>query len=172
MENIHTARTLADAYMARDVLAAEGIRAMIRNEHLVGVAGEVPVTEALPTLAVATSDAARASAILREHLDDAPAALLHMDAEANAGDDDAQAAMGELYTAAGRLLRNPRRGEAIDVLQRYGAVVAAAPAPFGVAPEAWSAIGNLANAVVAAAADEEQVLVTAAQLRQALAAFV
>ena len=169
VQDIWTTRTLADAYMVRDVLAQEDIAATIRNEHLIGVVGEVPVNEAMPTIAVAPADAHRAQALLRELLADAPAALERVGSGVEA--DDAQGVMSDLHAAATRLVRDGA-GEAIDRVHRYGTQIARSAAPFGVEPGVWSQIAAFAEATVAAADDEEALRLAAAQLRDVLAPLV
>lgn len=178
MKQIHATRTLADAYILRDVLQREGVPATIRNEHLPGAAGEVPVAEEMPAVCVADGDVARARFILDEYLrdDDAAAALDEMDSEAtpDAEGSDAQVSMMELFLAATRLVRRPGHGESVDQLVHHGAFVETTAAPFGIPAKTWSVVGRLAAAAVdaAIASDENEVQARATQLRDALRPFV
>lgn len=178
MKQVHTARTIADAYMVRDVLLAEGIDATIRNEHLIGTSGEVPVHETWPTIEVEAAEEDRARAILSDYrTEDGHQALDAMEAGASTGADgpEAHLAMSELFVAAGRLMRSPDRGDAVDDLQGHATFVTTTAAPFGVSVEDWQNIGVLAEATVEAVANgasEDEVRSRAAQLRSAVAPFV
>ncbi|HVM20336.1 MAG TPA: DUF2007 domain-containing protein [Egibacteraceae bacterium] len=67
MRRVHTARTLADAYLVKHVLEAKGITTTVRGEHLVGAAGEVPVSpDTWPSVWVADEEEARAREILQQ----------------------------------------------------------------------------------------------------------
>lgn len=178
MKRVHTAATIADAYMVRDVLLAEGIDATIRNEHLIGASGEVPVPETWPTIEVEEAAEDRARAILSDYrTEDGHHALDAMDAGAATGADgpEAHLAMSELFVAAGRLMRSPDQGDAVDDLQRHATFVTTTAAPFGVSAEGWQNMGALAEATVQAVANgapEDDVRDRAAQLRSAVAPFV
>ena len=65
MRRVHSTQTLAEAYMARDALSAEGIAAVVRGEHLVGVNGGIPWDiDAIPSVWVSEADAERATSLL------------------------------------------------------------------------------------------------------------
>jgi hypothetical protein len=65
LQRVHIARTLAEAYMVRDVLQTEGIPSVLRGEHLVGILGDVPLDQdSLPSVWVAEADAEWARAVL------------------------------------------------------------------------------------------------------------
>ena len=178
MKDIHTARTLADAYVVRDALQRAGIAASIRNEHLVGTAGGVPFNDIWPRVSVGDDDVEQARALLAELVgtDDAALELDEMDAggiEATDGS-DAQTTMADLFHAAGRLLGGVTDGRDVETVRRLGQQIGAAPAPFGVAPAAWRTIGRVASetATAADAGNDEDVATHAAQLREALGGLV
>ena len=178
MKDIHTARTLADAYVVRDALQRAGIAASIRNEHLVGTAGGVPFNDIWPRVSVGDDDVEQARVILAEVVatDDAAMALDDIDAgdlEATDGS-DAQTTMADLFHAAGQLLGGVTDGRDVETVRRLGKQISSAPSPFGVAPEAWSTIGRLASemATAADAGNDEDVAAHAAQLREALGGLV
>lgn len=154
MRDIYRTRTLADAYLLRDVLRDEGIAADIRNEHMVGAEGSVPVFDGLPTVWVPDDDVERARVLLAERLgDDGPSRVLD---EMGAGHDgpEAQSVLQELYVAATRLSRKPS-GEAVDAVHRHRETLAATAAPFGVEAEHWERIRGFTAAVVDRAADDD-----------------
>lgn len=179
MKEIRGVRTLAEAYILRDVLQQEGIPATIRNEHLPGgVAGEGALPSDMFNVCVADGDLQRALFVLSEYLrdDDAAYELGALDAAAtpDAEGSDAHLAMVQLFLAASRLAQRPRHGESIDELIKHGAFVEATFAPFGVPERVWLGAGRLAAAAVAAAvsADQDTVQMRAAQLRDALRPLV
>ncbi len=94
------------------------------------------------------------------------------------GDEDdngeAQAAMGDLFDAADRLLRNPTNIEALTDVDRLASVVDQSAPPFGVDVTTWEEIGRLAGAVVdgADAEDEDAVAAAARGLRDFLRQYV
>ena len=65
MRRVHVARTVADAYIVKDMLESQGIACSVRGEHLVGIRGEVPFdVDSLPSVWVSESDAERAYGLL------------------------------------------------------------------------------------------------------------
>jgi hypothetical protein len=61
MRRVHVARTLADAYIVKDVLEAHRITCVVRGAHLVGIRGEVPMdVDTLPSVWVSEADAEEA----------------------------------------------------------------------------------------------------------------
>ena len=162
-------RTLADVYLVRDYLASEGVRTEIRNEHLFGAQGEVPVTaDALPSLWADDDLVARARELIEIHRSsdgaDAAAALEQMQTDASP---EAQGAMSSMFEAADQLTRVVK-GAQVDEVQRLGAVITASSAPFGIEPALWERIGALADEVVAAHGDEDRLVASATQLRDML----
>ncbi|MEX2587297.1 MAG: DUF2007 domain-containing protein [Actinomycetota bacterium] len=64
------AQTLAEAHLIRGYLSAEGIECEIRNEHLIGGMGELPVTaETLPQVWVDDIERQRARDLIHQALD-------------------------------------------------------------------------------------------------------
>ena len=67
MKRVFRSLNLAEVHHARNLLEAEGIRALVRNEYLSGAMGEVPFDECQPELWIADEDdSARAERVLRE----------------------------------------------------------------------------------------------------------
>jgi hypothetical protein len=65
MRRVHVARTLADAYIVKDVLEAHRITCVVRGAHLVGIRGEVPLdVDTLPSVWVSEADAEKAYRLL------------------------------------------------------------------------------------------------------------
>jgi hypothetical protein len=176
MKDIHTAWTLADAYVVRDALLRAGIQASIRNEHLIGSTGGIPIQDTAPRVAVGDADVDRARVVLAEiqGAGEGARALEDMEGGDTSSPDgaDAQTAMTDLFQAAGDVLRGVHHGSDIDQIQRLGAIVAATPAPFGIDPDAWVKIGRLAAQIVAAADNQAQAGERAAELREILGAYV
>ena len=174
MQQIFTARTLADAYIVRDVLHQEGIPASLRNEHL--AEGHLPVQEGRPAVLVADGDVERARFILGEYLrdDDAASALGELAAVFSADEAETQTIMRELFDAAGALVRGSRYGEAVDTLHRSADVIGTSAAPFGVPDKAWQQVARLVPAAVQAAAadDIDQMQLRGEQLRALLRPYV
>ncbi|HYN98961.1 MAG TPA: DUF2007 domain-containing protein [Actinomycetota bacterium] len=57
MIQAYVANSLAQAHLIKGFLDAEGIFAVVRGEHLVGIAGEIPVTmDTLPSIWVGEAD--------------------------------------------------------------------------------------------------------------------
>ena len=55
-----------DAWLVRDWLVRNGVTATVRGQNLLGVLGEIPVSEAWPSVYVAPEDRERALTALRE----------------------------------------------------------------------------------------------------------
>lgn len=91
-----------------------------------------------------------------------------------ADDGEAQAAMGDLFDAADRLLHNPTNIEALTDVDRLVSVVDQSAPPFGIEVTTWEEIGRLAGAVVdgADAEDEDAVAAAARGLRDFLRQYV
>jgi putative signal transducing protein len=66
MRRVHVAQTLADAYIVRDVLESNGFACTIKGEHLVGIRGEVPIADSLPSVWVPESQAERAIRVVTD----------------------------------------------------------------------------------------------------------
>jgi hypothetical protein len=65
----YVANSLAQAHLIKGFLDAEGIFALVRGEHLVGIAGEIPITmDTLPSIWVGEDDRDRARALIDEAL--------------------------------------------------------------------------------------------------------
>ncbi len=131
-----------------------------------------PAWEAATELVVSELDETRVDAILDEI--EFPDALEGVDDE---GDEDeaVYAVMGDLYVAADRLKDDPsdltRAGEFFDAADAARAM----EAPFGVDPDVWRHIQELAGAVVAALedeADDDVVAGHATSLRELLFQYV
>lgn len=179
VKEIRGVRTLADAYVLRDVLQQEGIPATIRNEHLSGGVADAGVLGAdLLNVSVADGDVQRAQLVLNEYLrdEDAVKELEALDAAAASDREgsDAHLAMDQLFLAASRLTRQPRHGESIDELITHGRFLESTLPPFGILEKAWQGAGRLAAAAVdaAVAGDEDAVQTRAAELRDALRPLV
>ncbi len=65
MKRIYSSFNLAAVHHARNVLEAEGIRAVVKNEMLSSAMGELPPAECQAELWVRKADAERATRILR-----------------------------------------------------------------------------------------------------------
>lgn len=69
MIQAYVANSLAQAHLIKGFLDAEGIFAVVRGEHLVGIAGEIPITmDTLPSIWVGEDDRDRARALIDEAL--------------------------------------------------------------------------------------------------------
>jgi len=69
LKRIYSSFNLAAVHHARNLLEAEGIRAVVRNELLSSAMGELPPAECQTELwVVRDSEAARAEAVLRSSL--------------------------------------------------------------------------------------------------------
>jgi hypothetical protein len=64
LKRIYSSHNLIAVHHARNVLEAEGIRAVVKNEMLSSAMGELPPAECQAELWVDASDAARAEQIL------------------------------------------------------------------------------------------------------------
>jgi hypothetical protein len=65
LKRIYSSHNLIAVHHARNVLEAEGIRAVVKNEMLSSAMGELPPAECLAELWVRPLDAERAERILR-----------------------------------------------------------------------------------------------------------
>lgn len=63
---IYQGVTPTDAYLVRDWLARNGVTSEMRGESLMGLHGQVPVTDSFPSLWVDASDEERAASLVRE----------------------------------------------------------------------------------------------------------
>lgn len=72
MKKLTSAETIVTITHYMNVLEAEGIRSEIRNQHLSGVMGEVPVFETWPQLWVEERDLERAGQLIKMVDDEAP----------------------------------------------------------------------------------------------------
>ena len=75
------------------------------------------------------------------------------DFEGEEADEEAVGAMGDLFVAADRLVRNPVDGDQIAEVGRLREIVTASAAPFGIEPQVWNRLGALAAAVTDAAGE-------------------
>jgi len=74
LRKVHTAESLVEIAHLRNLLDAEGIACLVRNDRLGGVAGEIPFVECWPELwVVETGNFLRARALIAEALSAAPA---------------------------------------------------------------------------------------------------
>jgi len=91
------------------------------------------------------------------------------------GGERAQAAMGDLFVAADRLMQRPDDGKVAERLLAASAVVQGSNPPYGFEPVAWLQIRELASAVVEAVetdADDVAVARESRTLRDALRPYV
>ena len=65
MKKLTSAETIVTITHYKNVLQAEGIHSEVRNQHLGGVMGEVPVFETWPQLWVNERDVERADQLIR-----------------------------------------------------------------------------------------------------------
>ena len=69
MKKIHSAATLIEAYMVRDLLGQAGIEAIVLNENLQSIVGEIPVNHAGPEVWILNPSAiGRALEVVRRML--------------------------------------------------------------------------------------------------------
>ena len=178
MKDVHTARTLADAYVVRDALQRAGIPASIRNEFLVNTPGIMPINETWPRVSVGDDHVEEARILLAEFVRTDEGALTLDDMDGGDGEAadgvDAQTLMTDLFQAAGHFRDAASDGGDVDDVRRLGEQILAMPVPFGVEAEAWDRIGSLAleTATTAAGGDDEGAAALAAQLRGALDGLV
>ena len=67
MKRVFRAPTVTEAHLIKGILENEGITCIVKNEHLSGLAGEVPFVEAWPEIWVADDDtAAQAERIIAD----------------------------------------------------------------------------------------------------------
>ncbi|HEX2023851.1 MAG TPA: hypothetical protein VHF00_04050 [Acidimicrobiales bacterium] len=100
---------------------------------------------------------------------------LEGDEGSEAEDDVAQAAMGDLFVAADRLMHEPGDDLVAAELGAAAALVDDSPPPYGIDPEMWERVRELAAAVLAdldEGADEEAVARDARVLRDVLRPWV
>jgi hypothetical protein len=68
MKRIFRSPTLTEAHLVLGILKGNGIEAVLRNEHLCGLAGEVPFMDAWPEVWVADDGkASRAEGIIADY---------------------------------------------------------------------------------------------------------
>lgn len=65
MIRIYKGQGHTDAYLVRDWLERNGVRAFVRGENRLGAIGEIPLPEAWPGVYVAKADQQRATECLR-----------------------------------------------------------------------------------------------------------
>jgi hypothetical protein len=96
------------------------------------------------------------------------------DIEGEETDEEAQAAMGDLFDAGDRLLHNPTNVELVAEVDRLATLVDTSPPPFGIEAGTWEEIARLATAVAVAGdeQDEEGVAAAARTLRDYLREYV
>ena len=56
MKRVFTAPTVTEAYLMKGILESEGIEAFVKNEHLSGLAGEVPFMDSWPEVWIIDDD--------------------------------------------------------------------------------------------------------------------
>ena len=97
------------------------------------------------------------------------------DEDDDGGGERAQAAMGDLFVAADRLMKRPDDGRVAEELVAAALIVQGSRPPYGFEPVAWLQIRELAAAAVEAAesdAGDESVVREARTLRDALRPYV
>jgi hypothetical protein len=102
-------------------------------------------------------------------------AELEVDDGDEVDDDVAQAAMGDLFVAADRLMHEPTDDLVAAELGAAAALVDDSPPPYGIDPETWERVRELAAAVLAdldEGADEDAVARDARVLRDVLRPWV
>ena len=89
-------------------------------------------------------------------------------------DDEVETVMGDLFDVADRLIRAPWNREFVEEVRGLLAVVEGSDPPFGIVPEMWDHIGDLAGALVSAADAQDDVAVedAATALRSYLREYV
>ena len=73
MQRVYSGELLLYVESMKNVLEMHNIQAEIRNQYLSAASGEIPVQEAWPELWVADEDAAKATQIIKEALQEASA---------------------------------------------------------------------------------------------------
>ena len=94
---------------------------------------------------------------------------------ADVDDEAVYAVMSDLYVAADRLKDDPSDGNLATDFASAADEAVAAPPPFGVAPEVWHQVQELASGItdaLAASADDDVVARDAGDLRHLLSRFV
>jgi hypothetical protein len=98
------------------------------------------------------------------------------DEEEDLDEDDGvvETVMGNLFDVADRLIHAPWNREFVEEVRQLIAVIESSEPPFGIVPEMWDQIADLAGAVVAAADVEDDVAVedAATVLRSYLREYV
>ena len=89
-------------------------------------------------------------------------------------EDDAETVMGDLFDVADRLIHAPWNREFAEEVRGLIEVIEASEPPFGIVPEMWDQIANLAGAVIAGADEQDDVAVedAATALRSYLREYV
>jgi hypothetical protein len=68
LKRVFTAPTVTEAYLIKGILESEGIEVMIKNEHLSGLAGQVPFMDSWPEVWIMDdAEAEHAQAIIDEY---------------------------------------------------------------------------------------------------------
>jgi len=68
LKRVFTAPTVTETYLMKGILESEGIEAFIKNEHLSGLAGEVPFMDSWPEVwIVDDAEAEHAKAIIDDY---------------------------------------------------------------------------------------------------------
>ncbi len=68
MKLVFTAATVTEVHLVRGILESEGIEVMIKNEHLAGLAGEIPFFNAWPEVwVVRDEEAGHAERLLKQY---------------------------------------------------------------------------------------------------------
>lgn len=173
MQRVFVAPNLAQAHLVKHALEEEGLHPEVRGENLMSSTGALPVTDdTQPSVWVDDDVADDAAAIVQSLL---AAGLDADEAEGGPGEeaaaDEAPASvLGDLFDAADRLRRDPRRGEQLEVVQQLAPVVASTSPPYGIDDTAWADIRSLTTAVVSAqeGGDDDQLREAAERLRDLL----
>ena len=68
MKRVFAAPTITEAHLMMGILESEGIEAILKNEHLAGLAGEIPFMEVWPEVWIIDDDETEhAEAIISEY---------------------------------------------------------------------------------------------------------
>jgi len=66
LKRVHTADNVAEAWHIRNVLVHNDIEAVVKNDRLYSVAGEIPITECLPEVWVSQMCFSQAEQVIRD----------------------------------------------------------------------------------------------------------
>ncbi|MGH9223097.1 MAG: hypothetical protein ACRD2W_04780 [Acidimicrobiales bacterium] len=132
-----------------------------------------------PMLVVRESDEDAVEALLDSLADDEDGGWEDVDEDDEDEDDDddggaLETVMGDLFDVSDRLIHAPWNREFVEEVRQLITVVESSEPPFGIVPEMWDQVANLASAVVAGADDQDDVAVedAATTLRSYLREYV